>query len=108
MECLERRLLLSVCLYGCVYKIGYIDCVHAEGIACHNTSEYTTICGTCSAKGSNYAGHTKDSFARDSVYSRPVYIGCKFGVRARIYMASHKPNTGPLVRSVVVSCCMVC
>ena len=32
-----RRLLLSVCLYcfhlGFVYKIGNIDCVHAEGLA---------------------------------------------------------------------------
>ena len=45
---------------------------------------------------SEYAGHPM------SVYWPPV-TGCKSGVRARIYTASHKPNT-IVVRSVVVSC----
>ena len=32
------------------------------------------------------------SLARENVYSQPV-TGCKCGVRARIYLASYKPNT---------------
>ena len=34
--------------------------------------------------------HPSESLARESIYSQPV-TGCKFGVRAKIYMASHKP-----------------
>ena len=44
---------------------------------------------THSVKDSDYAGHPDKSFARGSVYSRPV-IRCKSRVWARIYMASHK------------------
>ena len=51
---------------------------------------------------SEYAGHPDETLARQSVYSRPV-TQCKSGVNARVYTASHKPNT-IVVRSVVVSC----
>ena len=43
-------------------------------------------------KGFDHAGHPDESLARKSVYSLPA-TGCKSGVRARIYAASHKCNT---------------
>ena len=43
-------------------------------------------------KGFDYAGHPEESLARKSVYLQPV-TGCKSGVRAMIYAASHKCNT---------------
>ena len=81
-----------------VCKIGCIDCVHAKGLAWILSLLYSTRSG----QWSEYAGHPDESLAKTSVYSRPV-TGCKSGVRARIYTASHKPNT-IVVRSVVVSC----
>ena len=103
LECLERRLLLSVCLYGCVYKIGNIDCACCLNILpIIRVSILQFVVLAQSRVQTTYAGHTKESLARDSVYSRPAYIGCKFGVRARIYMASHQSNTGTIGE---IGCC---
>ena len=71
-----------------MYKIGNIDCVHVEGLAWILSPLYSTR----SVKGSDYAGHSNESFARERVYSRPV-TRCKSRVRAKVDMASHKPNT---------------
>ena len=43
-------------------------------------------------KGFDHARHPDESLARKSVYLQPV-TGCKSGVRATIYAASHKCNT---------------
>ena len=82
-----------------VCKIGYIDCVHTEGLAWILSLLYCTR--SVNAR-SEYAGHPDETLARQSVHSQPV-TGCKSGVRARIYTASHKPYT-IVVGSLVVSC----
>ena len=75
-----------------VCKIGCIDCVHAN-------SHYCTLLAWSMVR---VRGSSDETLARKSAYSWPV-TGCKSGVRARIYTASHKPNT-IVVRSLVVSC----
>ena len=56
----------------------------------HEYSPHCTL--THSVKGSDYASHPNESLARESIYLWPVK-GYKAGVRAKIYMASHKSNT---------------
>ena len=77
----------TIFIWGFVCKIGYIDCVPAEGLAWILSPLYSTH----SVKGSDYAGHPIESLARESVYSWAV-TRCKSRVKARIYAASHKPQ----------------
>ena len=69
-----------LCAFSFVDKIGYIDCVHAEGV-CMNTLSIVLYL----VKGSDYVGHPNESFARESIYSQPV-------TGSKSYKTSHKPS----------------
>ena len=84
----------SAFILGFVYKIGNIDCVHAEGLAWILSPLYFTHL----VKGSDYAGHPNKSLAKESVHSWGVSPG--WGQR----FTWHPTSPVLLVSSVVVSC----
>ena len=80
IESLRRRLLCP-----CVLPFS-LHSVHAKGLAFILSLLYCTRCDKCF----DYAGILMSHL--QGIYSWPV-TGCKSWVRAKIYAASHKPNT---------------